>query len=320
MPLSKYGTSQPPVGVDVTTLTGWAGPKVASKAMSDAGFSPFAITSQGPSESSTGRKVALWEIYKEVTGQDPDLSVQPTGNCVSAGADDALELLQAIAIKLGMRAKWEPIYNPFMYGTGRVLIGKGKIKGAGMVASWQVQALLKYGTIRLRAGLPKYTRENVDAWGDGRASADGQKFQDFVQEGVKSLLKSAAPLQKRTAQEVMDALIVSKTPLTIASSAGCTMLPDSRGFHRPSGVSHHQQSIWGGENTGPDPFVVIKNQWGDVHGRVTMSDGTPIPPGFRKVRLDDFERYLLRAPGTEVFAYSVYEGFPAVTFDAKGWA
>ena len=314
LPSSKYGV--PLVSLlNPAQMQGWAGPAAADKAWRTmSGRFPSLVVGGTANGDLIPDFVYLWETYKEVTGEDPDTTPQPTGNCVSASTDDGLECLQATLIAAKQRLTWERIYNPYHYGTARVLVGKKAIRGPGLILSWQIDAVKTYGTLALQPDLPRYTKYNVDAWGDDKQSDDGDQFRNHLETGKQSLLRTAAKVG--SLDELSLAMRTNKCPAVVASSCGYSMLPNRDGFHVPEGVEHHAQSIWGIDTEA----VYIKNQWGDVHGRVKTKDGRAVPPGFRKVRLDVFAQRHLRASGAECFVLSGYDGFPAVTIETKGWA
>ena len=230
-------------------------------------------------------------------------------NCVAAGADDAIEVLQCTQIYLGKRAEFKPIYNPYHYATGRVLIGQNRLRGgAGSVGGWQAKALEQYGVIYLRDGLPAYNKKNVDAWGDDK-KAEGQSFRDYMDEASERLVKTTSRVDSMG--HLFEALGFLY-PLTIASNTGYSMMPGNDGFHRVSGSWSHQMSIWGYSQS--KGWIAIKNQWGDVHGQVKDPEtGEPWPRGFICARIEEFERRHFR--GSETIAYSDFVGFPARRYD-----
>ena len=255
--------------------------------------------------------VRLWDIFRTVTGKDPDTTPQPTGNCVAAASDDVMELLQATQIFQGERQEFRDIHSSYHYATGRVIIGKNRLRGgAGSIGGWQAAAHKQFGVTEMGLpGLPAYTKRNVDAWGDDR-EAEGKSFRDFMKPAKERLVKSTARVQSM--DQIFDALS-NGHPLTIASNRGYSMKPRRDGYHRPSGRWSHQMSLWG-YSVSKD-WIAIKNQWGRAaHG--TLKDfetGEPWPPGFLRVRLSDFETKHLR--GSETIAYSRFEGFPEQRFD-----
>lgn len=262
--------------------------------------------------------VRLWKIWQEVGegGVNPDLTPQPTGNCVAAAADDVIELLQLCEIHAGEAERYRPIYNPYHYATGRVLIGKNRLRGgAGSIGGWQAKAIEQYGVVYLRDGLPDYNKRNVDNWGDDRKAA-GQSFRDYMEEGAEHCCGATSRLD--SIGHLFEAL-GSMHPITIASNRGYTMKPGRDGFHRASGSWSHQMSIWGYGKKGPKTWVAIKNQWGNVHGKVLDPEtGEPWPPGFICVHLDEFESKHFR--GAETIAFSRFYGYPQQAYDHSQWA
>lgn len=305
---------------DFLGLCGWAGEREADKAWKAIGdkFPTFEIMG---ATAPIGDDVTIrgWEIFRKIAGKDPNTIPQPTGDCVSVGARDVIELTQCVEILAGDAEEFHPVYSPYLYVTGRELIGRGRLRGgAGSMGSWQALAAEQHGVLRADyehngRPLPAYNKRNVDAWGDGRP-AEGVSYKDFLEVGKAHPIKSAARINGL--DQVRQAL-GNYHFCTIAASYGYNMKPTGgeKGFHRRGRPVNHQMSIWG---IGRD-WVAIKNQWGDVHGRlVDLETGEPWPPGFLRVPLEDFEGHL-RA-GAEVFAFSRFNGFPQQKFDFGSWA
>jgi len=297
-------------------LCGWAGIQEAEKAWGEIGdkFDDFFIGHQTVYRQEQTRR--WWEVYQEVTGQAPDLIPQPTGNCVAAGAADAVQGIQAIEIYKGDREEFHEIFNPYHYATGRVLIGQNRLRGgAGSLGSWQAEAIKQYGVLRrdlTDKPLPAYNRANTDAWGDGKSISGFGKFEDYQTFAIERVCKSAARIS--ALNQLIDALDNGYL-CTIAASFGYTMQPQggAKGFHRRSKPWGHQMSIWG--YCLKYGWIAIKNQWGDVHGQLEdIETGANWPKGFLRVTMEDFELHMRNA---EVFAYSQFEGFPQQVFDNR---
>lgn len=255
----------------------------------------------------------LWEPFQKVAGRDPDLIPQPTGNCVAASAADAVELLQCIEIVHGDREEFVPVYNPFHYATGRVLIGQNRLRGrAGSVGIWQADAIEKFGVLRRDLpGLPSYNKTHVNDWGNDKP-ADGASFRDFLTDAKDFVIKGKSRLSKE--DQVIDA-IDNWYPCTIAADVGFTMKPQGgeKGYHRinPADPWSHQQTIVGYNLK--RGWVAIKGQWGDVFGKlVDIDTGEPWPRGMLRITMEDFRKYIRNA---EIIAYSNFAGFPAQRFD-----
>jgi len=309
-PGQKFNVDAPRNAADRKQLCGVAIDEIEpywdSSAAAD-NHSEFVIAGQTQERQKT---VRLWLPYKEATGQNPDTTPQPTGNCVAAAADDVLELLQALAIMAGKRRKFRSIHSSFHYATGRVLIGKNRLRGRpGSIGGWQAAALEQFGATHMElSGLPDYTKKFVDAWGDDR-KALGKSFRDFMDPASTHIVGSTARVKPM--EGVFDSLS-NLHPMTIAGSFGYSMKPGRDGYHEIGKPWSHQMSLWG--YSIPDDWVAIKNQWGRaVHGQV-IEPGTGLrwPPGFLCVRLSDFARHLRVA---ECIAFSRFKGFPEQRFD-----
>jgi len=283
-------------------------PTHIGSALAAATHKPFFIA--GQTETGAGKSARIWELFSKVTGHDPDLTPQPTGNCVAASADDVIEGTQCVEIAAGEREKFHPVYNPYHYATGRVLIGKNRLRGGpGSIGSWQAEAIKQYGVIANdQDGLPAYTRANVDAWGDDR-KASGKSFRDYLEQGGERLIRATALVD---AWDLLRDGLFNLYLATIANNRGYTMKPGSDGYHHASGSWSHQRSLWGYSEEGPerDHWVAIKNQWGDVHGEVRDPQGNVWPRGFLIVPLQEFITKDLGMRGTECIIYSKFDGWP----------
>jgi len=253
-----------------------------------------------------------WEIFQKVTGRDPDCIPQPTGDCVAASAGEMVELVQCVDITRGDREEFRDINPAFHYATGRVLVGNNRLRGGpGSIGGWQATALTTHGALAFDDSQPKYNKRNVDAWGDDR-KAEGKSWRDYQQQAADRVIGSTARIQAML--EMFDAQSNGYFQ-TIASNRGYSLKPEGgeTGYHVPSGSWSHQMGVWG--YSIPFDWVAIKNQWGPkIHGRIRDPEtGELWPPGFLKVRLDDFEKKHLR--GSECITYSQFDGFPEQRFD-----
>lgn len=305
---------------DFSELCGW-GPKTATKKEHElfvcgerdktaAAFAtPFFIA--GQNSSGAGKSVRLWKIYEKITGKPYDTGVaQALGDCVAAGSEAAIRLLQCSEISEGQPERYRTLHRMYHYAVGRVIIGGNRLRGGdGSIGSWQAQAHAGYGVISPEEihGLPAYSKANGKAWGDDR-KIDGKSFRDYMSIGDDRPIKSWSPV---TAWEQLRDAMWTKKVATIAGNRGYTMRPGRNGFHTPSGTWNHQMHLIGYSEEGRVPWVGIGNQWGDVHGAVKDPDtGEPWPKGTLCVTLDDFIKYHLRSAATECIVYSNFEGFP----------
>lgn len=230
-------------------------------------------------------------------------------NCVSFGSKNAVEYVSLIEIHNGDNEVFHPIFPPFHYGTGRVLVGNNQLRGgAGSLGSWQAKAVEQYGSLRSDyEGVPQYSGSLADNWGDSKRG-----FEPFMPEAGKRLIRRTARI--RSWEELVQA-ICNGYPVTIASNQGWQMKAGSSGYHEASGSWPHQMCIVGICDEGSRPWCGILNSWGDVHGRLVDFDtGEPWPIGMIRSRKQTIQ-YLLQRSGTEAFAYSQFEGFPGQNFD-----
>lgn len=283
------------------THFGWAGAQLAAHEWERIGqeFPNFAIA--GQTKPIAGRTARLWEIVREVLGDDTRNYPQETGDCVSFGAKNAVEYLSCIERYQGDAERFEPVFPPFLYATGRVLAGDNRMRGTpGSLGSWMAKAIIKHGVLRSDfPGVPAYSGHLADRWGNGAG------FRDFLPEGRKHPVNSAARI---TSWDDLAAALVNGYPCTIASNTGFTMKPGRDGFHERQGSWPHQMCIVGLSDRPDRPWAAILNSWGDVHGHlVDFITGRPWPVGTLRVRRGAMEEMLREG---ECFAYSRFTGFP----------
>ena len=221
--------------------------------------------------------------------------------CVAWGGRNACEYLACCDILMrGDHEQYRPVYVPYYYGTSRVQIGGGRISGDGSLGSWMAAAVMKYGTVFSdEKGLPSYSESVGKSWGKNGPP------KEFLEIGKKYLVKSAAKIKGW--DELVDA-ICNGYPCTVASDQGFEMAPDANGFHNPKGTWQHQMAITGIDDEWKEPYALIRNSWGDAHGKL-MSFHVPtesIPIGYLRVKKKTIERMIGQG---EVYAWSQFEGF-----------
>src|SRR5688500_14300313 len=75
-----------------------------------------------------GRKAFLYQVTRKLLGQDTKNYPQQIGDCVSFGAKNAIEYLMATEkLMKGDRELFRYVFPPYLYGTGRVYVGKGRL-------------------------------------------------------------------------------------------------------------------------------------------------------------------------------------------------
>lgn len=288
---------------DVPGLCGWAGKEEADAAWAKLAprFAKFQI--MGAAQDNAKARAVLWDAAKLVNGgKHLPTFRQVIGDCVGAGAKQAMDYLQCVeAIRTGA-VEFKPIYSPYHYACGRMApdLGAGKIRGPdGSVGSWQAEALVRYGVLPADLpGLEPYSGPVIRKWAVRMPAAQ------WVEHGRQYLVRSAA--QVKTADEVRDA-VCNGYPVTIASDVGFQMRPgtkDGRLVNRRSGSWAHQMSVIGYDGaTGSEPYWYILNSWGeDAHG----NPPDDAPPGGFWVTRRDMDTIVRQG---DSFALSQFEGF-----------
>lgn len=307
-------------------LNGWEGgrnPQLVKSAFNllAGEFKTFRIA--GQTRATTGRKTFLSDCVRAVLGKDVSIGPQETGDCVSWGAKHATEILTCtqivgLAAKQGdikamkdfiatARAKWRPVFAPYYYGTGRVYEGRGQLRGqAGSLGSWMFAAAKKYGTLfEDLAGVPKYSGQIANLWGDDKATLD--KWRDKAGDYV---IKAGGQI---TSWDDLCGAVHNGYPVTTASSYGYSMEPGRDGFHIQNTRWDHQMLFFGVDETWDEPYALVYNQWGDVHGHLKdFQTGEPLPEGILRIRRADAEKHLNRG---ECFVYSGFEAYPEQELD-----
>lgn len=266
-------------------------------------FIPFKIS--GQTRETKGTKTFLYQVVRKVLGRDIENIPQEIGDCVSWGARNAVEYLQCCEILLkGDRERYRPVFAPYYYGTGRVYVGGGRLGSSdGSLGSWMAEAVQKYGTLWSdEEGVPAYSGRVAKSFGDPNPRNDLDLFKEkatpYVIQGVALI---------RTWDEYVAAIANGYT-VTIASNVGYDMEPGPDGFHRQRGNWAHQMAGVGADDNDRDPYALIRNSWGDVHGHLKdFETGEDLPEGYLRVRRKDFEKHL-RA--NETFVFSNGKFFP----------
>lgn len=293
-------------------------------------FEEFRIVGRPrPRPQSEERKMFLHEVVQAVLGKDIDNNPQEIGDCTSFAGAHCIEYLTALEMAgkaiaqqemsvgvylAGARLKWRPAFPPYLYGVGRNLIGGKQIRpsrdnptGDGALATWIAAAAGKYGVLFSdEPGVPRYSGTLARNWG-----IDESYFKDFISRAQSYIVKATAPISN------WDALCDSVSngyPVSTASDFGYSMEAGRDGFHIQNSTWSHNMTIIGIDETWKnDPYAIILNNWGDVHGHLKdFLTGDPLPIGVLRVRRKDVEKHLANG---ENIAYSNFQGFPAQKLD-----
>lgn len=286
-------------------IVGWGGPELARDAFKVVGHN-FHTFSNSFVKNARGGKMFLYQVVRKVLGEDTPNYPQQIGDCVSFGAKNATEYLTCCEMLMkGERQKYRAVFPPYYYGTGRVYVGNGQLGNEdGSLGSWMASAVMKYGTLFSDENdVPKYAGNIAKAWGgpSGRSHLDKWK-----PTASNYLVKSAAQIR---GWDDLVAAIVNGYPCTVASNQGFSMEPDGRGFHRPQGNWGHQMCFIGVDDEYSEPYALIVNSWGDVHGNLKNfhESGEELPVGV--LRCPKATAVKMIQAG-ETFAFSQFDGFP----------
>lgn len=289
---------------------GWS-PEAAEMAAPIVGeMPPFAIVNDDGVAivQDNAKSVArLWDAVKAVNGGQHLPNVpQQVGDCVSHACKHAVQFLICVQIAAGPQPSEFTYYDPFapyFYGTSRVLVGKGKLKGDGSCGAWAARAVVDYGILRADFdGVPPYSGTVARQWG---SSGPPQRF---VDEARHFPISTTSPV--RSAAEIRDA-ICNGYPVTIASNVGFDAMTtrDGKLIGIQKGSWSHAMCVIGYDGSGPSPLWCILNSWGpNAHGKCPDD----APPGSFWIGERDMDAIARQG---DSFAYSGFKGFSAHEFN-----
>lgn len=301
--------NKPPVPVDEL---GWAGPEAVAEVRDEIESLPkFQIVGDAPGRDYENENVRLWDFVKQVNGGNhlPNIA-QQIGDCVSWGAANAMNFLQAKQLALdGQHARFRPVYPPYIYGTSRVQVGNGRLgcNSDGSVGYWAAVACRDYGLLPIDAeGVPPYSGKVAKEWG---CKGPPQKFLDAA---LPYRIKSFS--QINTADDARKA-ICNGYPITIASQFGTRTIREADGkmVARWDGSWSHQMCICAYDGSGRTKYFYVLNSWGPRAHPNPIGDE---PPGGFWITFETLDRIV---KSRDCFAFSDFEGFPAADDDFHFW-
>jgi hypothetical protein len=290
---------------DIPGLCGWAGEETAQDAFQElkGHFVPFVIwdTHNQAEAVPQDRRSVLWTASNKVLGKHLPTFRQEIGDCVSMGAANAVNYLTCVQMAAGENIKFRPAFQPWIYGTSRVLVGRNRLgcSSDGSVGAWAAAAVEQYGILFSdESGVPPYSGSVAKQWGCKKPA-----FEKFMPIADDFQVRSIA--QVTTFEQVRDAL-VNGYPVTVASNQGFQMKGRADGgklWGVPSGSWAHQMCFIGYDPE-PRPCVYCINSWGEnAHGK-PVDDA---PPGGFWVDAKTVARMVKQG---DSFAYSSFVGFP----------
>jgi hypothetical protein len=225
-----------------------------ASAQSFASAAPF-LTDTGK-----GKVSLIWKAQEQIA---PLSSIrQEIGDCVGFGYSRGDDLLSCVEIVLRREPEsWKGYSSSeWIYGTSRVLVGGGRIRGDGSIGSWAAKAVSEHGTL-LRAKYPqvdlsRYTGERAKLWGS--SSGFPRELETLADEHP---VKTTALV--KTYEEARD-MIANGYPVAVCSRQGFSDKRDAEGFARPQGVWPHCMLFIGGDDSFRRPGLLCDNRsWGD---------------------------------------------------------
>lgn len=269
-----------------------------------ASLPPFLLVGDAAGEDNSKKNIRLWDAVLQVRGDHLPNVPQQIGDCVSWGACNAVNYLQAVQIVRGPPAEFHPAFPPFTYGTSRVDVGRkhgSRFSGDGSVGAYAAEALRDFGVLRAdHEKCPPYSGSVARQWGASGPPA-------WAKEIAKSnLVQSVAPVN--SAEEARDAIAGAHCPVTIASGWwGTNDIPvvHGRRVARRTTAWAHQQCLIAYDGSGPEPLFYCLNSWGpNAHPAPLQGE----PPGGYWIRWADVDRICKEG---DSWALSAFDGFPA---------
>jgi hypothetical protein len=286
---------------------GWKGPEAAAAASRDNPPTPFRLV--GPIGNSAKVNARLWWGTTSVNaGKHLSTHRQEIGDCVSQGWATAIDYHVACSIAFGFaRAKLRRAYQPHIYWSSRVKVGRGRLRGEdGSLGSWAAKGVDQWGYLFADAtGVPVYSGVVAREWGDN----DPPK--DFISLAKDYRVRSGLV---RSYTEARDA-IASGYPVAVCSSQGFEQLERSGGkvWGKPVGVWHHCMCFIGVDDKSARPGVYCLNSWGpDAHGKPLGGE----PPGGFWIDAKVAQRMLAEG---DSYAVTDAKGFIAQKIDWTLW-
>jgi len=262
--------------------------------------SKYAYFSDGASKIKGSGKGKLSTPYKSVLKFDkkPYLERQSTGDCVSHGTRNAVDITRAVEIDIkGEAESW------VAKGATEAIYGARGHGGQGMSCSRAAQFVSKTGGVVLRKNYPgvadfsKYNGSMGAKWGSRGLPDKVIDIADDHQVRTVSLIRSI--------DEARDAL-ANGYGICVCSGYGFSNRRDSKGIARKSGSWSHAMAWTACDDTGKEPLFLVQNSWGKWNDG-GHPDWGPIPDGSFLIRAEDAAG-MIRANGA--YAFSDFNGFP----------
>lgn len=248
--------------------------------------------------SGAGKLSTPYKSVFKLSPQTPYLEKQSTGDCVSHGTRNAVDVSRAVQIDIHGSPE-----DFVALGATEAIYGCRGHGGQGMNCSEAARFVNSEGGILLRKSygkvdLSKYNASYGIGWGSRGVPSE------ILEEGKKHQVKTIT--QVRNVNEARDAL-ANGYAIAVCSGYGFSSTRDDKGFARQSGSWSHCMAWIACDDTGSEPAFLVQNSWGKWNGGGHPAWG-PIPDGSFLIHADVADR-MLRSDGS--FAFSSINGFPA---------
>lgn len=229
------------------------------------------IMADMPLMSATGRpiagtgagKVSLpFKWLEQLRGSYPAI-IQTIGDCVSHGWQKMLMVTMCGDILARGEAEEWPgmdIATEWLYGTGRVLVGGGRLGNSdGSIGSWQARAVLDHGLLFRQVygdyDLRKYSGQRAKDWGYRGLPYKLEDIADEHQISGKAVLVTSY-------EQARDAIKNGYT-VAVCSNQGFRDVRDKEGFAAPSGSWSHCMHFCASDDEYRRPGLCCDNaHWG----------------------------------------------------------
>lgn len=295
----------PPVALD---QLGLAPNHTEAAAVVVASTPKFMLVGAAADEDNSRKNVRLWDAMLALRGSHFPNVPQQIGDCVSWGAANAVNYLQAVQLTRGPPDAFEfaPADPPYIYGTSRITIGAkhgSRFRGDGSVGAYAAEGLKECGCLKAtHPQCPPYNASRAKEWGDKGPP-------DWARDAAKRYtVETIANVD--SADEIRDA-VCHGFPVTVASNWGTkTIRPkDGRMVAAHDGMWPHQMCCIAYDGSGREPYWYLLNSWGpNAHPMPLQNE----PPGGFWIDRKSME-YI--AKQGDCWALSGFEGFPAEDLD-----
>ena len=242
-----------------------------------------------------------------VSPDKPYLEKQTTGDCVSHGTRNAVDVSRAVQIDV------KKMMEDFVtIGATEAIYGCRGHGGEGMSCSEAANFVYKEGGVLLRKNYPgvidlsTYDASIGTGWGRSGVPAKVKELGRL--NPVKTLT------QINSIEEARDAL-ANGYGIAVCSNQGFSSERDSKGFAKPQGSWSHCMAWIGCDDTGSEPAFLVQNSWGKWNDGGHPEWGQ-IPDGSFLIHADVAARMI---SSDSSFAFSSVVGFPPTKLPDYGF-